>query len=207
MKRVGLFGGTFDPIHNGHIRIAMSVVEGLDLDEVRIMPLNQPSHRSEPIASVRMRSEMILSAIKRPLILEDAELARGGTSYTVETLNYLREKYTDCSFLLILGEDAFMSLKTWHKAEDIFSLTNIVVVSRDWKGKEKQKSPHSDLGGAVSRKITDLVDSVGYVYFMKMPLLQISSSEIREKRKLNRSISGLVPTPVESIILENNLYL
>lgn len=207
MKRIGLFGGTFDPIHNGHIRIAMEAVDGLGLDEVRVMPLNQPNHRSKPIASVGMRSEMILSAIKNPLILEDAELVRGGTSYTVETLNYLREKHTDYSFLLILGEDAFMSLETWHKAEEIFSLTNIVVVSRDWQGKEEKKNPHSGLGGTISRQISDLVDSVGYVYFMKTPLLQISSSDIREKRKLNRSISGLVPTTVENIILENNLYL
>ena len=207
MKRIGLFGGTFDPIHNGHIRMAMEVAENLRLDEVRLIPVNQPSHRSRPIASAVQRSEMISSAIKTPLVLDDIEIQRGGISFTVDTLKYLRAEYPSCTLLMILGDDAFVSLKTWHKAEDIFKLTNIVVVSRDWDGKEKQESPHLSLGGVLSTHLTDLIDSVGYVYFMKTPLLHISSTEIRRKVRLNESISGLVPTAVEKIILGNNLYI
>ena len=80
------------------------------------------------------------------------------------------------------------------------------MVSRDWDGKEPQESPHVSLGGVLSTNLTDLIDSVGYVYFMKTPLLHISSTEIRRKVRLNKSISGLVPATVEKIILENNLY-
>ena len=206
MKRIGLFGGTFDPIHNGHIRMAVEVAENLQLDEVRLIPVNQPSHRSRPIASAAQRLEMISSAIKAPLVLDDIEIQRGGTSFTVDTLNYLRAEYPGCSLLMILGEDAFGLLKTWHKAEDIFKLTNIVVVSRKWDGKATQESPHVSLGGVLSTHLTDLIDSVGNVYFMKTSLLHISSTEIRRKVRLNKSISGLVPTTVEKIILGNNLY-
>tara|TARA_B100000579_G_scaffold417102_1_gene413320 strand:+ start:574 stop:1200 length:627 start_codon:yes stop_codon:yes gene_type:complete len=206
MKRIGLFGGTFDPIHNGHIRMAVEVAENLQLDELRIIPVNQPSHRSRPIASAGQRSEMISSAIKDPLILDNLELQRGGISFTVDTLNYFRAEYPGCSLQMILGEDAFASIKTWHKAEDIFTLTNIVVVSREWDGKEKRESTYSSLGGTLSTHLTDLLDSVGQVYFMRIPSLQISSTEIRRKIRLNKSISGLVPTTVENIILENNLY-
>ncbi len=206
MKRIGLFGGTFDPIHNGHIRMAVEVAENLQLDEVRLIPVNQPSHRSRPIASAARRLEMISSAIKAPLVLDDIEIRRGGTSFTIDTLNYLRAEYPGCSLLMILGDDAFGSLKTWHKAEDIFKLTNIVVVPRDWDGKETQESPHVSLGGVLSTHLTDLIDSIGHVYFMKTSLLHISSTEIRRKVRLNKSISGLVPTTVEKIILGNNLY-
>ena len=206
MKRIGLFGGTFDPIHNGHIRMAVEVAENLQLDEVRLIPVNQPSHRSRPIASAAQRLEMISSAIKVPLVLDDIEIQRGGTSFTVDTLNYLRAEYPGCSLIMILGDDAFRLLKTWYKAEDIFKLTNIVVVSRDWVGKETQESPHVSLGGVLSTHLTDLIGSVGYVYFMKTSLLRISSTEIRRKVRLNKSISGLVPTTVEKIILRNNLY-
>ena len=108
---------------------------------------------------------------------------------------------------MILGEDAFASLKAWYKAEDIFTLTNIVVVSRDRDGKDKRESSYSFLGGALSTNLADLIDSVGHVYFMRTPLLEISSTEIRRKIGLNKSISGLVPAPVEKFILENNLYL
>ena len=107
---------------------------------------------------------------------------------------------------MILGDDAFGSLKTWRKSEDIFKLTNIVVVPRDWDGKETQESPHVTLGGVLSTHLTDLIDSIGHVYFMKTSLLHISSTEIRRKVRLNKSISGLVPTAVEKIILGNNLY-
>ena len=206
MKRIGLFGGTFDPIHNGHIRMAVEVAENLQLDEVRLIPVNQPSHRSRPFASARQRSEMISSALKKPLVLDNIEVQRGGISFTVDTLNYFKAAYPGCSLQMILGEDAFASLKAWYKAEDIFKLTNIVVVSRDLDGKEKQESPHLSLGGVLSTHLTDLIDSVGYVYFMKTPLLNISSTEIRRKVRLNKSISGLVPTAVEKIILGNNLY-
>ena len=207
MKRIGLFGGTFDPIHNGHIRMAVEVAENLQLDEVRLIPVNQPSHRSRPFASARQRSEMISSAIKKPLVLDNIEVQRGGISFTVDTLNYFKAAYPGCSLQMILGEDAFASLKAWYKAEDIFTLTNIVVVSRDRDGKDKRESSYSFLGGALSTNLADLIDSVGHVYFMRTPLLEISSTEIRRKIGLNKSISGLVPAPVENFILENNLYL
>lgn len=207
MKRIGLFGGTFDPIHNGHIRMAVEVAESLQLDELRIIPVNQPSHRTNPIASAAHRSEMISSAIKEPLVLDNIELQRGGISYTFDTLSYFRAKYPGCSLQIILGDDAFASLKTWYKAEDIFTLTNIIVVSRDWDGKGKRDSTYPSLGGTLCNHLTDLIDSAGQVYFMRTPLLEISSTEIRRKIRTNKSISGLVPAAVENIILENNLYL
>ena len=150
---------------------------------------------------------MISSAIKKPLVLDNIEVQRGGISFTVDTLNYFKAAYPGCSLQMILGEDAFASLKAWYKAEDIFTLTNIVVVSRDRDGKDKRESSYSFLGGALSTNLADLIDSVGHVYFMRTPLIEISSTEIRRKIGLNKSISGLVPAPVENFILENNLYL
>ena len=206
MKQVGLLGGAFDPIHNGHIRIAVEVAEALELEEVKIVPVNIPSHRAMPEASASQRCQMIASVESSPLRLDDVEIERGGVSYTVDTLEYLKKKSPNCSFSLILGEDAFLSIGNWHRASDIFSLTNFVVVSREWFGKENQQSSYASLGGKLSCNPRDLAGSVGCVYFMKTPLIQLASSEIREKRKTGRSILGLVPAQVETIILENNLY-
>ena len=92
-KPIGVLGGTFDPIHNGHLRVAIEAFEALDLDHVRLVPLNQPGHRAGPQASTAQRLAMIERCARAPLMLDDREIVRGGTSYTVDTLTELRAEF------------------------------------------------------------------------------------------------------------------
>ncbi len=206
MKPIGLLGGTFDPIHNGHLRIALEVAETFSLEEVRMIPVNVPSHRALPEASAFDRCEMISSVETYPLILDDVEIQRGGISYSIDTLEYLKKELIDSVFCLILGADAFRSIKSWHRANDLFSLTNVVVVARGEVAKIEKESFYLALGGKPTENPEDLKTASGFVYFMDAPIMQVASSKIREKIKLGRSIKGLVPSQVEKIIREKKLY-
>jgi len=206
MKPIGLLGGTFDPIHNGHLRIALEVAETLSLEEVRLVPVNIPSHRALPEASASDRCKMISSVESCPLILDDVEIRRGGISYSIDTLEYFKKELIGSVLCLILGADVFRSIKSWHRATELFSLTNVVVLARQGVVKIEQERVYESLGGKYTDNPEDLKNSFGFVYFMDAPIFQVASSQIREKIKLGRSIQGLVPSQVEKIIREKKLY-
>ena len=206
MKLIGVLGGTFDPIHNGHIRVGLEVAEALSLEEVRLIPLNIPNHRALPEATALDRCKMISSVETCPLVLDDVEIKRGGVSYSIDTLEYLKKELVGCALCLILGADAFRSIKSWHRVNDLFSLTNVVVVARRGTAAIEQDGSYLDLGGEHTENPEDLKSSCGFVYFMDTPIIQVASSQIREKIKLGRSITGLVPIQVEKIISEKRLY-
>jgi len=129
---IGIFGGTFDPIHYGHLRSALELKELFELDHVRLIPCAQPVHRDLPTASALQRLEMLQLATQNQtdLIVDDQELQREGGSYTFHTLENLRRNYPEKSLLLFVGSDAFNEFTTWFRWRELFDFAHIVVISR-----------------------------------------------------------------------------
>ena len=131
-KPMGLLGGTFNPIHHGHLRLALELYERLDLAEVRFIPSAYPPHRKQPSVSSQLRLKMVQAAIADVpgLKVDDRELWRSGPSYTVDTLSDLRDDYPHQPLCLILGMDAFMGLPYWYQWERLIHLAHFLVVVR-----------------------------------------------------------------------------
>jgi len=132
-KRIGLLGGTFDPVHIGHLRSALEVADALALDELRVMPNARPPHRDTPQVSPQQRLEMVRLAVEgiTPLVVDDRELKRDKPSYTVDTLELMRaELAADDQLFLLLGLDSFCGLPSWHRWEDLLQHCHILVLQR-----------------------------------------------------------------------------
>jgi nicotinate-nucleotide adenylyltransferase len=209
MKPVGILGGTFDPIHHGHLRLALELYEALDLKQVRLIPLATPPHRLAPIAPARLRLAMLEAAIgnEPALLADDRELRRQGRSYTVDTLSDLRRELADIPVCLLLGMDAFAALHTWHRWQQLIGLTHIVVASRS--------EAYLPVTGAVMdlferHKTTDLQDlqrmPAGRIVLQPIPVLDISASRIRALIARGRNPRYLLPEPVIALINQHNLY-
>ena len=129
---IAVLGGTFDPVHYGHLRFADDVRRALDLPEVRLVPVGDPPHRAGPIANAADRLAMLRLALDEfpGIVVDQRELRRAGKSFTVLTLEELRREYPDRPLLLLLGADAFRGLPSWHRWREIFDLAHLVVVER-----------------------------------------------------------------------------
>jgi len=133
---IGLFGGTFDPIHYGHLRTAFELWQLLKLSQVRFLPTGNPPHREAPLASSELRLEMVRAAVagQPGFAVDDREIRRSGVSYSVDTLTDLRREHPQRSLCLLLGMDAFLGMPTWHRWREIFELAHVVVAHRPgWK--------------------------------------------------------------------------
>ena len=132
MHPIGIFGGTFDPVHYGHLRTAFELIQALRLSEVRFMPAGNPPHRDTTIASPELRLQMVKAAIgQQPgFNVDDREMRRAGPSYSVDTLAELRAEMPDRSICLIVGMDAFLGLPTWHQWQKILTLSHLIVAHR-----------------------------------------------------------------------------
>lgn len=207
---IGLFGGTFDPIHFGHLRPALDVMEFLSLDALRFIPANRPPLRDEPVVTSRQRIEMVKLAIsKQPgFVLDTLELDRHGPSYTVDTLRLLREKLGGkIPLVLILGSDAFAKLPQWHAWEKLMELAHIAVMMRPDAALDESDFPDGWLAG----RLTDSVSKfnrkpAGRIIAVPVTQLAISATDIRKRITASRSIRYLTPEPVCDYIEEYGLY-
>jgi len=207
LKPIGILGGTFDPVHNGHLRLALEVFEALDLDHVRLTPLYSPGHRGTPMATPELRLEMLRAVEKPPIEVDICEIVRRGTSYTVDTLSELNANWPGRTFCLVMGIDSFQSLPKWHRANELLSMAHIVVASRP--GSQKQECSELDelIGNAQASHIQDLHDtSAGRVLFLDIPMLPIASSDLRARCASGRKIRHLVPDAVCQIVESKGLY-
>ncbi len=206
-RPIGLMGGTFDPVHNGHLRAAIEACEALALDHVRLIPLCVPYHRGEPLASAPMRAAMLEAAARPPLVVDRCELERGGVSYTVDTLEQLRARWPERSLVLLIGLDAYHGLPRWHRAADVLSLAHIVVVARPDIDTVHDPALDELVANAQAAHLDELHDTcAGRVFFLDIPLLPIASSELRARRAAGRVIRHLVPESVDDLIIEHSLY-
>ncbi len=150
---VGVFGGTFDPVHHGHLRTALEVLEGCGLEQLRLVPALVPPHRPQPRAPAPLRLEMLRRAVagEPRLVVDDRELRRGGPSYTVDTLAELRAAVGTRPLCLVLGADAFLGLPGWHRWRELFALAHLVVVERPARGSSRTRSWLHGLPAAAAR--------------------------------------------------------
>ena len=211
-KRIGLFGGTFNPIHLGHLRGAEEIREAFELQQVIFIPAAIPPHKlSTEVIEAKHRLEMVKLAIaSNPFFsTTDVELSRPEKSYSVDTIRYFRETYSD-AFFFILGRDAFVEIETWREFQHLFSLCNSVVMT------------HHEFQNAVS--IASLPKALGPVFrhdpeskswihtsghtlsFKEISYLNISSTKVRELIESGKSVIYLIPDEVGDYIKRNGLY-
>lgn len=209
---IGVLGGTFDPVHYGHLRLAESAADALVLDAVRWIPAGAPPHRAPPATAAAHRLEMVRLAIagNPRFTLDAAEAESAAPSYTVPTLERLRgELGTQCAIVLLLGVDAFLGLPGWHRWQALFALAHIAVANRpgfplDAKGMAaplaqalfKRRAEASALRAA----------ACGSIVQFDMTALGISATSLRAQLAAGRSARYLLPDPVLDYIGRNSLY-
>ncbi len=208
-KKIGLFGGTFDPIHIGHLRLALELKQQLELDEMRLLPCHKPPHREAPQASSEQRAEMLRIALQdcSELQLDERELQRDRPSYTYDTLLELRaELGGEVSLVLCMGEDAFAGISSWYCWQELIHLAHIVVVARTgWS--LPQNGDAANLLKAYQCDVNSLNDEVSGSIVLQAPrLLPVSGTEIRQQIHAGESAQFLVPDRVWQYIREQNLY-
>ena len=206
---IGLFGGTFDPVHYGHLRAALEAKEILGLDDFRLLPAGTPPHRPSPAAPAAHRLAMLRLAIAgHPgFSVDDRETRRSGFSYMVDTLREIRQECGEKALLLLIGQDAANDLDSWHEWRTIFELAHLVIMRRPeslvaWSGELQQR---------VESRIVNQPDRLrekmaGYVLPLEITQLAISSTDIRDRLSSGRSAGFLLPDPVLDYISQNRLY-
>ena len=206
---IGIFGGTFDPIHYGHLRTAFELWQTLKLSEVRFMPSGNPPHRVRTLADAALRVAMVRAAVadQPPFVVDDREVRRAGASYTVDTLTELRAEFPDRSLCLMLGMDAFLGLPKWHQWRDLLELAHLVVAHRPgWRA--PSMGPLGEL--LVDRgtgRIGDLHEArSGCIYIHAVTQLEISSTEVRKSIAAGRDPRYLMPDAVRAIIEDTGCY-
>jgi nicotinate-nucleotide adenylyltransferase len=203
---VGVFGGTFDPIHYGHLRPAQEAVRQLALAELRFVPAAQPPHRPPPQASAAQRLAMVELAIRGlpALRVDDRELQRGGLSYTVLTLESLRAELGNTPLCLLIGADQFRSFETWHRWQEIPDLAHLVVLNRPGA------TPGSLPAWAQARACDDFsalrAVPAGRLAFLSVSPQDISATRIRAALARGESVQGLLPEVVLDYIRTNQVY-
>lgn len=205
---IGIFGGTFDPIHNGHLRSALEVKEQFGLQEIRLVPCALPAHRQQPWVDGEKRLQMLkLALANRPGMQVDArELQRTGPSYMVDTLQSIRDELIDFAtpLLLFIGMDAFKLLTSWHQWQNLFKLAHIVVLTRP--GTDKIDLTVFFSGRMASSMICLKNQPGGKLFFHKVTQLDISATQIRNIIAENRKPDFLLPDEVIEYINQNKLY-
>lgn len=198
MKKMGLFGGTFDPIHKGHVSMALRLAQALDLDGVVLMPTFVPPHKiKENMASAQHRLAMCrLAAEEHPILsVSDLELQRGGASFTVDTLTALCEQQPDTQWHLLVGADMFTTLRTWHQFADIADMAVLCTIARAGTDTTKLKEYAAALTADGIRCYVD-----------ECPVEPYSSTQVRERVAAGESASDMVGEAVARYIGDNGLY-
>jgi nicotinate-nucleotide adenylyltransferase len=220
--RIGLFGGTFNPIHSGHLRVAQKIKEAFALGHILIIPAACPPHKKPAdLADAKDRLEMIRLAVsgQRDFIVSDVELKRPGTSYTIDTIKHFKALFPDkTEFYFIVGLDAFFEIDTWKSYRDLFVSMSFIVVTRSGEWGNGSSRMRTILADYIKSRISDGYSFSSsqscYLHKDKQPIfvfdikpIDISSTKIRERVKNRRPIKSLVPEKVEDFIKTKGLYL
>lgn len=213
---VAIFGGTFDPIHFGHLRLAQELAESLRVEEVRFMPGGQPPHRAAPQVTALQRLDMTRLAIAdNPLFrIDDREVRRSGPGYTFDTLTEVRREVGAARALcLFLGADAFLDLATWHRWHEIFALTHIVVAHRpgfppeSWSARMPEPLAREYESRLMRQPFAVHLSPAGGIVTQAIAALDISASMIRDSLARGVSPRYLLPERVLDYIRKHALYV
>lgn len=206
---IGVLGGTFDPVHNGHLAIADALIHALPLQEIQFIPCQHPPHRAPPTANALHRLAMLQLALQdySKFKINEVELSRSGPSYMVDTLKQLKEMYPDNALGLIIGLDVLWNLNTWHRWTYILERAHLIVVNRP--GYDLPFAPW--LQSLISlHQFTEkdqlLSQPCGGIFFQHVPPQSSSASAIRQLLKEGREITGEVPPRVAAYITQHHLY-
>ena len=198
-QAIGIFGGTFAPIHNGHLRLAIELRERLKLDQVRLIPSLDPPHRDTPRISAQRRLDWVRLACagERELIVDEREIQRNGRSFSYDTLRSLRADFPDAALLLLIGADAANQFHTWHRWREIPQLAHLLFVERPYEPARLAPELQELLGSRRAQTTADLhARASGLFMHIALPPLAISSTRIRALLKAGRSVRGLLPQSV-----------
>ena len=212
---IGIFGGTFDPIHFGHLRLAEELADAAKLGEVRFVPSGTPPHRTSPGASAADRVEMCrLATSDNPRFsVDDREMRRAGPGYTFDTLTELRNEVGAArALVLLLGADAFLDLATWHRWRGLFDLAHIVVAYRpgfpidSWHARMPEPLAHEYAARYMQQPLAVHLAPAGGIAAVSMTGLDISATFVRTALKARTSVRYLVPDTVVGYIESRSLY-
>ncbi len=200
-QRIGLLGGTFDPIHFGHLLLAVHSYEELELDRVIFIPSRLPPHKSQPVAEAADRLEMVRLALADDdrFLVCDCELGRAEPSYTIETVRQLQSSLgSDSHLFWLIGSDMVTDLPSWHKIGELVELIEIIVVGRAGQAEPDYPALEPTLTAEQIRRLR--------AQGIKLPLIDISSTAIRERIGAGQSARYLLPRVVEEYITQHKLY-
>ena len=191
VKRIGLFGGSFDPVHNAHLALASTALDQLKLDEVRWIPVGQPWQKARRLADAADREAMVRLAIdgEPRFVLERSELRRRGPTFTLDTVRELAAAEPGTEWVLILGQDQYASLHTWRDWRELLGLVVLTIANR----------PGAPL--AANTQIARVEHQT-----VLLPMMDVSSTEVRRRVAEGESIAGLVPDAVARYIEQRQLY-
>jgi len=206
---IGIFGGTFDPVHHGHLRVALELYQLLGLEEIRFIPCRQPPHRSMPQGSDAQRLAMLqLALADQPgFVIDQRELWRDGPSYMVDTLASIRAEVADLPVCLIVGADAFAKLAGWHHWTQLIELAHIVVAHRPGNAfllEDELLALYQRCQVDDARELSRA--PAGHILRCQVTQLDISSVKIREELASGRSVRYLLPDAVWTYIQQQGLY-
>lgn len=209
-RPIGILGGMFDPVHYGHLRIALELQQALDLAEMRLLPCGQPPHRGPTSANAAQRLKMLQLAITNEpaLAIDRSELDRPGPSYMVDTLASIREQIGSRPLCLVLGMDAFAALPGWHRWQQLPRLAHLVVVQRPGQTTDLPEQIRQLLAQRQARDARQLhTQAAGNILLQPATRLEISSTRIRAMLAKGENPRYLLPDPVLDLIRREKLYL
>lgn len=210
MRSIGILGGTFDPVHNGHLRAAIECREKLKLDEVRLMPVNDPGHRNLTIANSTQRLVMLRMAteISDGLEIEDCDINRGGVTYTIDSLEELRQQNKKASLCFILGTDSFNRLHIWKRWKELINYAHLIVVRRPGHPLDPEQDQIRELLNQQQTSDASKLkkQTAGCVYLTEVPMIDISATRLRDIFGNNNDPTGLLPQTVIEYIKQHDLY-
>ena len=203
---LGIYGGTFNPVHFGHLRTALEIQQILNLSQVLMIPCRLPMHRPEPDTHGELRLAMLELAIAGipGLTADRRELDREGPSYTIDTLRSLKQQYPSTPLALIIGADAFSNIEHWHDWQNLFDFAHIVVMTRPG-------FHYQTMSDFLQQRLQETKSALherqaGYLFFQTVSLLEISASKIREILAAEGNPQCLLPDSVLAFIKTHQLY-
>lgn len=194
---LGLFGGTFDPLHIGHLRTVLDVQQALNFTDIHIIPNNVPAHREQPVLDGQRRFQLLEKALQDVpgIVADDREIKRQGVSYMVDTLRDIQREFPEKHLCLIIGTDAYNSFCQWHEWQEIMKMAHLIVMQRAGVTAMVNKA----LDNRLTTEINDLLnEKAGCVYSQSVSQLDVSSTMIRQLIQQQQSIQFFVPETIRS---------
>ena len=198
-KKIGILGGTFDPVHYGHLLIAQSALEEFDLDQMVFLPTGKSPHKAfGQVTDPRLRCAMVQAAIhdNENFVLSDIEAGSEEINYTYRTLQHLHQIYSDARLHFVMGEDSMDEFGSWKNPQEICRLATLLVAVRN------------DSGSGIEEKIKEFADRYGTdAHMLHAPNFSVSSREIRKRVRMGKSVQYMIPKEVQLFIEEHSLYI